>query len=83
MNRRSPPSAPSEMAWRAAALEENLRRLDFGRHDIIAYAAYLRAEMRGFAAGNELEDWLQAERAIDLQLRVGAAARRASGIAPA
>ena len=83
MNRRSPPSAPSEMAWRAAALEENLRRLDFGRHDIIAYAAYLRAEMRGFAGGNELDDWLQAERAIDLQLRVGAAARRASGIAPA
>ena len=83
MNRRSPPSAPSEMAWRAAALEENLRRLDFGRHDIIAYAAYLRAEMRGFAAGNELEYWLQAERAIDLQLRVGAAARRASGVAPA
>jgi hypothetical protein len=70
------------MEWRVAALEENLRRLEFHRHDIIAYAAYLRAEMRGFATGSELDDWLQAERAIRSPLLVGAAARRASALPP-
>jgi hypothetical protein len=29
--------------------------------DQIATAAYLRAEMRGFEPGHELEDWLAAE----------------------
>lgn len=31
------------------------------RHAIIAEAAYYRAERRGFAPGQELDDWLQAE----------------------
>jgi len=31
----------------------------------IAAAAYFKAEKRGFAAGNELEDWLEAEREVD------------------
>jgi len=35
------------------------------RHRRIAEAAYLRAESRGFAFGGELEDWLQAEAAVD------------------
>lgn len=29
--------------------------------EMIATAAYFRAERRGFAPGNELADWLQAE----------------------
>ena len=29
--------------------------------EMIAVAAYFRAEQRDFASGNELEDWLQAE----------------------
>ena len=29
--------------------------------EIVAVAAYYRAERRGFAPGNEMEDWLQAE----------------------
>jgi hypothetical protein len=33
-------------------------------HDQIALRAYLIAESRGFAPGEELQDWLQAEREI-------------------
>jgi hypothetical protein len=35
------------------------------RDRMISEAAYLRAERRGFAPGNEMEDWLQAESEID------------------
>lgn len=38
------------------------------REAMIAEAAYYRAEARGFEAGHELEDWLAAEREIDLLL---------------
>jgi hypothetical protein len=31
----------------------------------IEKAAYLKAEKRGFTAGHELEDWLEAEREVD------------------
>ncbi len=34
------------------------------RHQLIALAAYFRAEARGFAPGRELEDWLAAEQEI-------------------
>ncbi len=35
------------------------------RHEMIAMAAYYRAERRGFNSGNELQDWLEAESEID------------------
>jgi Protein of unknown function (DUF2934) len=38
------------------------------RHALIAEAAYLRAERRGFAPGHEVEDWVAAEAEIDLAL---------------
>lgn len=38
------------------------------RHALIAEAAYLRAERRGFAPGHEIEDWVAAETEIDLAL---------------
>ena len=38
------------------------------RHDMIACAAYYRAEKRGFSGGGELEDWLEAEVEIDRTL---------------
>jgi Protein of unknown function (DUF2934) len=41
------------------------------RHDLIAKAAYYRAERRAFQAGHELEDWLTAELEVD-QLRANA-----------
>lgn len=34
----------------------------------IAVAAYYRSEHRGFAEGQELEDWLEAEKEIDASL---------------
>ncbi|MFN0318500.1 MAG: DUF2934 domain-containing protein [Burkholderiales bacterium] len=42
---------------------------DAGRRHRIAEAAYYRAEQRGFCPGCELEDWLEAEKEIDSQLR--------------
>jgi hypothetical protein len=41
---------------------------DETRRAMIAEAAYLRAEQRGFASGYELEDWLLAEREVDALL---------------
>ena len=35
------------------------------RDRMIAFAAYCRAEKRGFEPGHELEDWLQAEAEVD------------------
>ncbi|HUK03008.1 MAG TPA: DUF2934 domain-containing protein [Steroidobacteraceae bacterium] len=35
------------------------------RRGMIAEAAYWRAERRGFAPGNEMDDWLAAEREVD------------------
>jgi hypothetical protein len=35
------------------------------RHRRISDLAYRRAEQRGFTPGNELEDWLEAEREVD------------------
>ena len=41
------------------------------RRGMIAEAAYLRAERRGFMPGNETEDWLAAEAEVDALLRAG------------
>ena len=38
------------------------------RAALIAEAAFLRAEQRGFAPGHELEDWLAAESEVDGKL---------------
>lgn len=38
------------------------------RHNMIATAAYYRAERRGFDSGGETEDWLAAEAEIDSML---------------
>jgi hypothetical protein len=39
------------------------------RYRLIAEAAYLIAEQRGFAAGRELEDWLEAEAIVTARLQ--------------
>jgi hypothetical protein len=46
------------------------------RHALIAEAAYLRAERRGFAPGHETEDWLAAEVEVEALLRVGQSSRQ-------
>jgi len=38
------------------------------RRQLVAMEAYFLAERRGFAAGNELEDWVAAEQAVDSRL---------------
>ena len=39
------------------------------RYQLIAEAAYFRAERRSFTPGYELEDWLNAEAEIDIRLK--------------
>lgn len=39
------------------------------RHNMVATAAYCRAECRGFAEDCEMEDWLAAEAEIDQRLK--------------
>jgi hypothetical protein len=39
------------------------------RRQLVAAEAYFRAERRGFAAGNELDDWVAAEAAVDMRLQ--------------
>jgi len=39
--------------------------------ELVAIAAYYRAERRGFAPGGEVEDWLEAEREVEAQVRAG------------
>lgn len=51
-------------------------------HRMVAEAAYFRAERRAFAAGGELDDWVQAETEIDQLMQSGGShARRASEVA--
>lgn len=38
------------------------------REQLIAEAAYFRAEQRGFVPGNELSDWLDAEAEVEHML---------------
>jgi hypothetical protein len=40
------------------------------RAQMIAEAAYYRAEARGFEPGRDLEDWLEAEAQIDRLLEI-------------
>ena len=42
---------------------------NFNTKPMIEKAAYFLAEHRGFAAGNEVSDWLQAEAAVECLLR--------------
>ncbi len=44
------------------------------RLEMIAEAAYLRAERREFGPGNSVEDWLAAEQEVDLLLAENATA---------
>lgn len=68
--------APSTVRKRAprkpAARENKVTQARFMgpelRSALIAEAAFFRAEKRGFAPGNEVEDWLAAESEVDAKL---------------
>lgn len=59
------PAAPSSAPPIRSNVSEDARRA------MVAQAAYLRAERRGFAPGGELEDWMAAEAEVDALLRAG------------
>lgn len=51
------------------SLATNVGQVDpLQRNQMIAYAAYFRAEKRGFSPNNELDDWLESEREVDRNL---------------
>jgi hypothetical protein len=52
---------------------------DVARRDMIERAAYFRAEQRGFAPGEEVADWLAAERDVELFLAGGVPPRGLEG----
>ena len=54
------PAAPRSSAAPPAADEVVVERAE-----LIAVAAYFRAEKRNFSPGGEIDDWLAAEREID------------------
>jgi hypothetical protein len=73
-----PPLAPRPQAPRirrkAAATGNSITTLSpEERQRLIAEAAYYIAEQRGFAAGCELDDWLQAEAEIERRGSAGSA----------
>lgn len=60
----APKSEPTEVT--AAHLERReIPSFSESREARIAEAAYWRAERRGFTAGQELDDWLAAEKEVD------------------
>jgi len=64
------PAAPKEPTEVTATHLERREIPSFSesREARIAEAAYWRAERRGFTAGQELDDWLAAEREVDEDL---------------
>lgn len=56
------PARKTQTRARAAGINPEIR------YQMIAEAAYLRAEQRGFNGGDPLEDWLAAEHEVDLLL---------------
>jgi hypothetical protein len=65
--RRPSPPAPAAVpgAVTGNTVSEEVRRA------MIAQAAYLRAQRRGFAPGGEVEDWMAAEAEVDALLKAG------------
>lgn len=61
----APAPAPRKKAAAKRAVVTRPVITDDMRRGMIAEAAYLRAERRGFAPGQEDEDWLAAEAEVD------------------
>jgi len=78
-------SAASERGARSRASAPTAERSPSGaprvvsveiRRSMIAEAAYLRSERRGFVPGFEEEDWLTAEKEVDALLTAGQSLRQ-------
>ncbi|MEP7706632.1 DUF2934 domain-containing protein [Paraglaciecola sp. 25GB23A] len=48
--------------------KSNKQSDDLNRHNKIEAEAYALASARGFSNGNEMDDWLEAEKIVDTQL---------------
>jgi hypothetical protein len=66
---KTPAAAPELTDGAAIAVLESTRIDPDTRRRLVAAEAYFLAERRGFAAGNELEDWVAAERLVDSRLK--------------
>jgi hypothetical protein len=82
----APPSAkqPASNAGDAEVTDTQLERREIpsfseSRAARIAEAAYWRAERRGFTAGQELDDWLAAEKEVDEDIASTQRTRRDQG----
>jgi hypothetical protein len=62
------PAGRSRSAGRAAMVPEVLTVNPEERHQMIAVAAYYRAERRGFANGDPMQDWIEAEAEVAMRL---------------
>ncbi|MDP1902369.1 MAG: DUF2934 domain-containing protein [Rubrivivax sp.] len=60
--------APSEVDLSLESSESSESADHADRHSLIAEAAFFVAQERGFAPGQELDDWLAAEREVDQRL---------------
>jgi hypothetical protein len=69
--------APRKSVAKPQAEIESITRFVGPEHraTLIAEAAFLRAEKRGFAPGSEIEDWLAAEAEVDAKLLHGVSSR--------
>lgn len=61
MTKQAGKAAPSPREHMSPTADEANQVSAGSRQQMIAEAAYYRAESRGFAPGGELADWLQAE----------------------
>ncbi len=61
--KRAPRAKSTTKRKAAAGIDAETRRR------LVAAEAYFLAERRGFAAGNELADWIAAEAAVDSRLQ--------------
>ncbi len=70
----------TEVAQRGPQSDDRIEVSPEERHEMIAIAAYFRAESRGFAPGDALQDWWEAAASIDQMLehmrRTGVTRRR-------
>ena len=70
------PSRPERARKSAIATPPRAKLSPEARHALIAEAAYLRAERRGFVPGHETDDWLEAEVEVDALLKAGQSSRQ-------
>jgi hypothetical protein len=68
MTRRGEPKRLTSIGLLGKAASYAVPHIAEDRRVSIAKTAYLRAARRGFAAGHDLEDWLEAENEVDQRL---------------